>query len=346
LRTGRPCAGFSYMNCLNNIIGINKTCTEETPESGMYIQDLPGITIKIADAATSEEEVSGVTLIRRKIEFAQNRIVNDLRSFMKDRFNMFSAIEENTIGYYKQDQSSTAVEAGKLKGFRVQLRERPYLQLSIHRIGLKLTSTASTSVYIYDLQNNILLDTIPISGASGEIVYVTLNKSYLTNRQNLSLFVCYDSSVSGVYNSTVYDGYGSGCRTCRRGGNSLTYLQSGYINSASAKTDSNFNSSSTGNGLTVDYSINCTIEPFVCNLSQLLAWPLLFKTGAELMLELKNSRRLNSIVLLDASTNDAMLNYFQDEYEKSMNDIVKNLRLPEDVCFQCDRKITRQIQIP
>jgi hypothetical protein len=29
-----------------------------------------------------------------------------------------------------------------------------------------------------------------------------------------------------------------------------------------------------------------------------------------------------------------------------MNDLVKNLRLPEDICFKCDRKIMRQVQIP
>jgi hypothetical protein len=334
------------MNCLNNLIGIDKTCAGDTPESGMYIQDLPGITIKIADAAVSEEGISGELLIRRKIEFAQNCITNDLRSFMKDRFNILSAIEENTIGYYRKDQLTTAAEAGKLKGFRIQLRERPYLQFNLHRIGLRLTTTINTEVYVYDFQNNILLDTIEVSGVAGEIVYVTINKKYLTNRQNLSLFICYDSSVSGVYNSTVYDGSGSNCRSCRRGGSSVSYIQSGYISSVSSKIDSNFTGSSTGNGLTIDYSINCSIEPFVCNLSQLLAWPLLFKVGAELMLELKNSRRLNSIIVLDTGTNADMLDYFQSSYEKAMNDLVKNLRLPEDICFKCDRKIMRQVQIP
>jgi hypothetical protein len=185
------------MNCLNNLIGIDKTCAGDTPESGMYIQDLPGITIKIADAAVSEEGISGELLIRRKIEFAQNCITNDLRSFMKDRFNILSAIEENTIGYYRKDQLTTAAEAGKLKGFRIQLRERPYLQFNLHRIGLRLTTTINTEVYVYDFQNNILLDTIEVSGVAGEIVYVTINKKYLTNRQNLSLFTMVPDQIAG-----------------------------------------------------------------------------------------------------------------------------------------------------
>lgn len=333
------------MNCLNNLIGIDKTCATDTPESGMYIQNLPGITLKIADAAVSEEGISGELLIRKKIEHSQDCIVNDLRTFLKDRFNILSVIEENTIGYYKQDQSTTALEAGKLKGFRIQLRERPYLQFNLHRIGLKLAATVSTSVYVYDLQNNLLLDTIAVSGVAGEIVYVNINKKYLTNRQYLSLFICIDASVAGVYNSTAHEGSGANCRSCRRG-SSLTYIQSGYISSASSKTDANFNGSSTGNGLTIDYSINCSIDNFVCNLSQLLAWPLLFKTGAELMLELKYSRRLNSIVSLDSGTNESMLAYFNEQYEKAMNDLCNNLRLPEDICFKCDRKIKRVSQIP
>lgn len=316
------------------------------PESGMYVQDLPGITLKIADAAVSEEEISGKTLIERKIGFAQDYLVNDIRNFLKDRFNITSEIEESTVGYYKEDQSLTLLEAGRLKGFRIQLRERPYLQLNLHRIGIKLNATVSTSIFVYDLHQNRLIDTIAVEAVAGDVVYLNINKKYLTNRQRLSLFICYDSSVAGAYNTSTYDGIVRKCRTCARDGSYYSYISSGYVVSALSKTDANFNASSTGNGLTVDYSVSCSIEPFVCNMSQLLAWPLLFKTGAEVMVELINSRRLNSIINIDRGTNEDMLNYFQSEYEKSMNNLCMNLRLPDDICFQCDKKIKKVSQLP
>lgn len=334
------------MDCLDNLIGIGKTCAGSVPTSGLYIQDLPGISLKIADAAINEEEISGKTLIERKIGFAQDYLVNDIRNFLKDRFNILSAIEENTIGYYKEDQSITTLEAGKLKGFRIQLRERPYLQLNLHRIGIKLNATVSTSIFVYDLHQNKLIDTIAVDAVAGDIVYLDVNKKYLTNRQKLSLFICYASADSGAYNTNTYEGTIRRCRTCAGDGNYYSYISSGYLNSALSKTDANFNASSTGNGLTIDYSVSCSIEPFVCNLSQLLAWPLLFKTGAELMVELINSRRLNSIIVIDQGTNQEMLSYFQMEYEKSMTNLCTNLRLPDDICFHCDKKIRKVSQLP
>jgi hypothetical protein len=332
------------MNCLDNLIGINNACSAVAPTSGRYIQDLPGITIKIADAAVTEEGVSGETLIKRKIKSSQDYIVNDIKTFLNGKFNFSSLLENKVAGFYKKDQSFSSIEAGKLKGFKIEVDRGDYLQLNIHRIGIKLTSTIDTYVFVYDLYSGNLLDTVPFSSVSGEIVYVNLNKNYQTERQNLSLFICYDSSLSGAYNSTAYDS-GAPCRSCG-GRKYYSNVQSGYINVSDQKIGPNFNVSSTSNGLTVDYSVSCSLEPFICSLSSLLSYALLFRVGADLMMELKCSRRLNSIVTIDASTNEVMYDYFQTEYEKAMRNITSGMRIPDDICFKCDSRVRKQIQIP
>jgi hypothetical protein len=104
------------MNCLDNVIGIDKKCTPTTPSSGLYIQDLPGITLKVANAAANEETISGIRLIEDKISFAQNALLSHLRMHFANKLNVKSIIENDTIGFYQRDLTSVALEAGKYKG--------------------------------------------------------------------------------------------------------------------------------------------------------------------------------------------------------------------------------------
>jgi hypothetical protein len=48
-----------------NYIGIRGDCDGETPESGLYINDLAGITLKLAASSATEEDVRGIDMLRR-----------------------------------------------------------------------------------------------------------------------------------------------------------------------------------------------------------------------------------------------------------------------------------------
>lgn len=331
------------MTCLSELIGIKKACTEYEPVTGLYINDLPGMSLKIADAAANSEKVNGITLIQDRINFAERYLANDIRNFMQDRFVINSLLEQTTIGIYKTDNSVIS-SSNKLRGIKIIVREDPYLNINISRIGLRLADAVTTNILIYDLYKNELLYTLPITTVADEITYIEINKKIPTNKQRRSLFICIDANISDQYNASVYES-SVGCMSCGRD-NYLSYATSGTLDDALSKTESNFVTSNSTGGLTVDYTIECDLDNYICSLGNTLAWPLLYKTGHLIMQELEHSQQLNTIVMINSEKNKELSSYYESEYIKSLNQITSNIKTPKDICFQCAPKIRKVTQIP
>jgi hypothetical protein len=313
------------------MIGIDKNI--DTPESGLFITDLPGVTLRLADAA-NQDELSGYKLIEDRIKFAKLSIQARLRDHLKDKFKVNTVIENGTVGFRKKNIKPVSTESGKLKGFRIRINQYPYLKLNIHSITLD----GVNDIYVYDLMSNTLLDTIEVDN------YRQINKSYSTKRQRLSLFICTDSDVPVTETSV---GKISGCAPCANSiSNRYISFNGAKIDNALTKIDSNIQANTGTHGISIEYTLSCDLEPFIENLGNLMAYPLLYRSGVELMKELKHSRRLNSIILIDANKNQAMLEEFEEEYERSITSLLHNMKTPTDICFSCNSKVQKVVQLP
>jgi hypothetical protein len=333
------------MDCFDNLIGIHRSCNETTPSSGLWIQDLEGINLSVANAAIDSETISGIKLIEEKITFAQNAIAATIRTQLSSKVRVNSILENDKAGYYRDNLRVVSAESGKLKGIRIKANKYPYLEFYLSRIFLKLKDAVTTDIYVYDLMSDTLLDTIEITTVAKVPTAVTVNKAYQSNGQKLHLFICFDSSVSDTYETTLTS---ADCSSCSGNEYSNRYVNfyGGSIGSAEQKIDSNVRSNSGTNGMSIDYNLNCSVEPFICNMGNQLAWPLLHKVGAELMKELLASRRLNSIVVIDKENNKQLLERFENEYMASMSAILDNMKLPNDICFKCNTPIRKAVAIP
>jgi hypothetical protein len=302
------------MTCLSNLVGIKNGCSDIVPSSGLYVNDLPGMSLKIADSAANSEKVNGYFLIQNRIDFAANYLSSDIRAYLQDKFVINSVLESSKAGFYKDDNTLIATSS-KLRGVKITVREEPFININISKIGLRFDSAQTTNIYIYNLYTAELLYTLPITTVADEITYITVNKQIATNKQRLSLFVCTDSSLSSFYDSSTNQiGDREGCKTC----NSSKYLSrvsSGYIDSALSKTESNFVTANNTGGITIDYTIECDITNYICSLSHSLSWSLLYKTGHLIMQELINSDQLNTIVMINKTRNEELLNYYEAEYK-------------------------------
>lgn len=331
------------MNCLDNLIGI-RDCNLPEPSSGLYIQDLPGMRLSIANAAVDEETISGVELIKEKISYSQNAILNQIRNILKDKTRINSLIESDNVGYYKENLKLVSADPGKLTGIKVKIEQNQYLEFFLSKVYLKVNHTGEVPVYVYDLISGQLLETINVDCTPGISSVVITNKSFPTNRQKLSLFIGYDASIQG-YESSVSKP--SGCGSCENEYmNRYVRFYSGKINSSDTKIDSNIKSGNGTAGLSLEYSVNCSLESFICSMAGLLAWPLLHKVGVEILKEVIYSKRLNSIVLLDKQTTKDLMADYEKEYNESMDGIFLNLKLPKDICFSCNYTVKKVVQIP
>lgn len=331
------------IDCLTNLIGIKEGCGLTTPASSFFINDLKGLTLKIAEAGVNEETRSGVDLIQERIAFAGEMMLQDIRTFLEPKMRKNSIIANDTVGKYKENLVAVASEAGKYKGIMVEIKNHNYLSFHLASVKLKLDVAVATNILVIDLMTGITLDILPITTVADEHTEVIINKSYKVKQQRLQLLIAIDSSVGGTYETTL----STNCSTCDGGyRNNMAKFKAVEILQASQQINSNTTTIKNTNGISINYSVKCDLEPFVCNMTDALAAPLLHKAGAEIMGELINSDRLNSTVLIYSSQKQELEEEFANKYSEMMNQLLDRMVLPNDICFECRKQVRHAVKLP
>lgn len=341
--------------CFENLVGIRTECGDQTPsDSELYIQDLSFIDLKLADAIVSDQD-SGVQLLRDLYSRAVNYLINDIRVRMNPYFKQGSVLENNTVGYYAYQRNIINGSAGVYKGIQLQVRDLTYLDLFFSSLSIWVDYSGDIDIEVWNLTTGKLLDTIPVTTVAGvQQVIPTTYKKYANNGQNLNLFIGYNSTGINSYQANIYNylipfSYGS-CVTCL---NPVGWFRNRYvwilqqsIPAASDKIQGNLNSSTDTGGLSVTYSLQCSMEKWLCQMRNQYAYALMHRWGVEVLKEASMSNRLNSLVVLNKDAKQALQLDFEEIYQKSMQNSFRNIRLPNDVCFNCNKHVLTGIAMP
>lgn len=303
------------------------------------------MTLSIPNAAIDYDTMSGVKLIDEKISYVQEFMKAQLRNQIQNKININSIIENDTVGFYQDNLKIVPLEVGKLKGIKLRINNYPYLEFFLSRVYLKLKDAVTTKIFIYDLMSDTKLDEIEITTIAKIPTPLLVGKSYPTLKQNTELFICFDAGVSDTYETNISK---SGCYSCHNNSYTNRYIQftGAAIDESAEKIDSNILSSSGTNGLSLEYSLNCSVEPFICNMGNFMAWSMLHKVGSEIMKEAIYGRRLNSIITIDRDKNIEMMNLYENEFMASWGAFLNNIQTPTDICFNCNSRIKKSVAIP
>ncbi len=335
------------LDCLTNLIGIDGSCNDNTPTSGLNITDLTGISLKGADAAIDETFVSGKELIQKKIQLAKNAVLNRLRSHLALNVEALSNVENDTIGHYQDNLTAEASQAGFYRGIRVRVDRWPNLEFYVNTISLQLNAAVTTDILVFDMITGLQVASIPITTTVNGITTVEVNRSFITNKQKLHLLFVIDAGVASSFDTNIHRSFRRSCVHCCADWNSqFAWFQGARIAIADPKIENNLTGTDGTFGMSMNYSLNCSLDSFICNMGNQLAWPILYKAGSELMKELKHSRRLNSIINIYSSSNTELEEEFNEEFELSIKEIMENTVPPNDFCFRCRPRTSWKVVIP
>lgn len=336
------------MGCLDNIVGV-KGCGE-TP-TGVYVQQLSGITISNFDKAISTEHAAALPALQERVSFATLTVLNEIRQQLETKYTLKSFIENGTLGYYKDDKVIDAAQAGYLTGYQVKIEQTPYLSFYISTLSLFANTTGNVSVLIYDLTQGIILDTITVAAVAGRIVTVSVGKSYPTNKQKLNLFIGYASTFDS-YQTTYYNngldwgGCGEWCNTCFGDGNRFIQFRPAKILAAGQILNGNIASNTYGAGLSFGYSLQCSFDEYLCNIKNQIAFPVLYKAGQLILEEMRYSTRLTGIVTNFRADNGELAQKYEMKFNQLMTDLMQSMSLNDSICFSCNAEIKTRVVLP
>jgi hypothetical protein len=337
------------MACFTDYITVDGSCSDNTSQSTYTLKDI-GITLSELNEIVTKDYKNGKTLGEEKISFAIKQVENNIHNHFASKFRSNSILDNQRIGFQQPNLQSVVPLAAYSKGIEIEMCSNDsFVDVYISEISLFTNTTGNIDVKIYDIFQNKLLDTITVNCVAGEITTAFVNKTYSSDRKNLNIALIYDSTGVTSFKTQVKQG---SCSTCTDG--APTWV-SPYFKARGIKIDNTLDvikSSLKGiaetGGLSLQYNVNCNYNAWICSIRNMLALPVLYKSGEQLMeFILHNSDRLNSTTILDLEKVEARWKMYAEKYQSSIDSILKNIKLPSDSkCFDCREKSKTVTMLP
>lgn len=337
--------------CFDNIIAIKSTCNGVSGSSGLFIEDI-GITADEAGQYINSEYSNGAEFIVDKIRFATDIVRKTISNHFSAHIISKSLIDAQLLGQYQDSLQMKSGAVATLGGLSVTLNNtQSYYNVFVNSVSLQVNVTQDIDVLVYDLISGTLLDTLTVSAVANTIVTKTVNKTYSSPKRKLDLIFVYDTEGISSNTTQIYGtGINGSCLSCSgyRYANYYVSASGITIGEADTKIRSSLTSATHTYGLSVNYSIQCSIENWLCEIANLMAMPILYKTGMEVMTyALMYSKRQNSDVNIDAERNQKALDFYTNAYSEALQATIQKINLPKsDPCFKCNEAVRFQVILP
>lgn len=313
------------MECINDIycgryalVGIRDYINCPHPENVLFINDIPGLTLKVASQIANEEKRTGYNFLNDKIIHASKLIINKFDHLSARFFDVNSVIESKEISSFG---TATNEPSNTERGLILSKPQSETAKIYIEELYIKTVESGIVEVKIYD----------------GDITK-TYEVSVIGNKTNATTirYKCKSNTVKILFNQELYTTYSceiggsSSCRSCggKKANKSLTITGWDGI-SQNQKCY----------GLGVLANVQCFSEEVICQLLPRMAFMILYQAGVEICTEMLASQRITPVVTFGKDKAEQILNYCasrlkeeEDNFTRTLPTYLKNTR---GECFVC-----------
>ncbi len=323
------------MNCLNDIkcgtrhiVGIRDFNGCNSPESGLWINDIPGITLKNAASIANEEVKTGYELLKNIIYNATLLTFNDFVSQISSEFS-YNAIDEiRKIKYW--DGSVLPVSASD-RGLVLKRWRSEMAQIYVQEVYGKSATAGTSKIKIID---GSVTKEYDITFVANEEVTVRID--YMANSE--SIRIVSDNTNFQMYSGPISQRY-TGCGGC--GGGSDGFYMTGW--NGTAEEAKYF-------GLGVFASVRCNEQNIICQLLKQMGFMIWYRAGAMYYDELISSNRLNAITVFNKALAVDKKAELEEKYEKAYTAFIPTIKTmifkTKGECMPCNPSIKYANTIP
>jgi hypothetical protein len=326
---------------------MRNVCAGIEPTSGLYLDD---IDVTKQEAASYVEGVTVQELVESKINFSARLVAQEINNGFLAAIRTKSVVDYGRLGYYADNMPVYTGVNNTYKGVNIRFcNEQSHLDLYISKLSLFTAFTGNIDVEVWDMLTSTQLETITVAVTANQSTTIDINKKYTTNNKRLDLAFIYDSTGVNSYRSDLLS---SGCSSCNLRNN---YYSINYFTDARGVQlpvggniiQGSITPTSDTGGLAIQYSVSCNYEEWLCQMGNVVAMPLLFKTAAEIMAYAMRTKRFNDRAQNDRAHIEQRRDFYELKYRELMDNVTKNIKLPKDtLCFTCSERIKTVITLP
>lgn len=309
------------------------TLSTDTPSrSGLYATSLPGVPRALLDDLTKEEQADDQEFFDSIYNTSKINFTSDVQGKLGKKFHYDQKLVTRETSKFLEDENTGT----QLAGIKIESTLPKYARLHVLSVGVFAESASASpglEINFYDTdEDGELLHTIDEEISAGRN---TLNVD--TDFEVDKLFIVFDpnnfslrKTENKYFNTTGYDKL-----ECTFPCGDPIY---GYGISVSQIQ---------GGGLNVKFVVSCSVDKFICENINLFKTAFWYRIGVELMRERILSDRFNRFTTLTTERANELMNLYQDEYEKHLNNAVDSMNIDEDpICFECKNIVESKPLIP
>lgn len=320
-------------NCLIDYIGL-LGCSTTTPKSGIYVNSLPGISLKNVDQIADSEQVTFAGVWSDVQLRATRKLFTDIRAEFAKKYKLNNIVDAVDIGD-RLDTTITTAPAAQYRGVFIDLDNfeaqhdvvSNFQQFNIQTIKIYLSGAITPAVKIFDALSGTLLKTVSFTGGVAGWNTIDVYEKFTARR----IFVCYDATLLTSTNLNVEQNY---CHECG------STVMGGYSSIASSVKKSNITLDNDTFGLSVQYDVQCSFDSFICNHKEIFTNALWYLLGSELMMEAQYSDRVSFITTINAQKVKELKAELFNEYTSELSQAIDGIQLNlSDCCLECNEQV-------
>lgn len=331
------------LECLIDYIGV--TPSYGTPESGLHLNQLPGVTLAQIEMLNNADQASWVDLWNSIQIRASKTFMTSFTNFMNKKYRLKKITEQYQTSRVV-NPATTYPPASELRGIFMDcfIVKSVFHYIPIEKVTVNLLNAGNFTLQIFgvgaDGSTLTELDSFVVTGANAGENVVFVNKTYTDYRR---IFIAYDAtSITSV--STPLNSIDLNPQLLIAGPYAVfnhIYIN-GRISSGGTFTTQGLDTY----GISTILGLKCSYEVFICANRQDLALAWWYLLGAELMIDRQYSDRVNRYTTVDIKKAKDLEELFRKKFENELETFVNSVSLTTDWCIDCDAQITRIQRIP
>jgi hypothetical protein len=312
------------MSCIDDIIngdrviiGIRNYTECENPESKLFVNDLPGISLKQAANVAPESWETGMQFLQHCTQMAVRHVFDEFANELTPYFELGSIIETREVRTFSTKENEPA---NAERGIIVKRWRSDSARLFIERVFINVAEAGSIRLKIIDGSNTEEIEFDLEAGLNDLRVEYKAENEQVKIVFNQSEFHTYDGSWTkgGAY-----------CRSC-----GVRSSRNIYVNG--------WNGAETSNtyGIGVRAHMRCYEENILCTLIPKMYFLLWYKSGILVLQEHAATNRINHIATFGQDRAKELLTNYQAEYDQKYKTLIRSayefLRNTKGDCIKCN----------
>jgi len=330
------------MLCLSDYIGL-RDCGVEVPESGLWVNDLPGISTELAEKSANREQVNFLGVWRSVQAGAFQRLKTDVVAAMNKRVNFNTTLYQTERPVLVKPFVWRAEAIGSRGGILRSPSSR-YSEIVIRSLYVFAKIAVETTVTVIDLQTQAVLATEPVTLAAGFnaiLLKEPVRVALATGKQEVYVSL---EAVEGL-ELAEFDPHRLPLTSPHHRNRNCDCEDEDDLAAYFARLDSDLVALPNAGKPTlwVDAAFTCSLEAFICEHREQLATPLWYSLGEKLLAFKLLSPRLNVFTTSLLEQTESTAKSYYAEYQKTLEQTLKVLPLAgSGFCFDC--KETRFVE--